>query len=79
VDQKHPARARVGAGQRRDAGLRHRSLRRCAVAAVENGLCQGGRDITVKLPGGDLLVNYSDGGVVLTGGAAFVFEGAFEY
>jgi carbamoyl-phosphate synthase large subunit len=50
-----------------------------AVAAVENGLCQGGRDITVKLPGGDLLVNYSDGGVVLTGGAAFVFEGAFEY
>jgi len=50
-----------------------------AVAAVENGLCQGGRDITVKLPGGDLLVNYSDGRVVLTGGAAFVFEGSFEY
>lgn len=49
------------------------------VAAVENGYCREGEDITVKLLGGDLLVNYSAGSVTLTGGATTVFEGTFEY
>ena len=49
------------------------------VAAVENGFCKKGEDITVKLTGGDLLVNYSDEGVFLSGNAKLVFEGYTEY
>ncbi len=50
-----------------------------AVAAVENGLCDPNTDILVKMPGGDLLVNVSDDGVILTGDAKMVFEGKLEY
>ncbi|MBR4998757.1 MAG: diaminopimelate epimerase, partial [Clostridia bacterium] len=46
-----------------------------AIAAVENGFCEKNVDITVKVPGGDLIVNYSDDGVVLTGNAQQVYEG----
>ena len=49
------------------------------VAAAENGYLEKGSDITVKLPGGDLTVNYTDDGVVLTGDAVMVFEGTYEY
>ena len=49
------------------------------VAAVLNGFCEKNTDITVKLRGGDLVVNYSDKGVLLTGSVALVFEGEFEY
>ena len=49
------------------------------VAAVENGLCDKGADVTVKLLGGDLIVNYTDERVTLTGGATLVYEGTFEY
>ena len=49
------------------------------VAAVENGLCDRNTDITVKLLGGDLVVNYSDAGVILTGDAVKVYDGVFEY
>lgn len=49
------------------------------VAAVENGLCEKGRDVTVKLQGGDLSVNYTDEKVILTGSAVLVYEGEFEY
>ena len=50
-----------------------------AVAAVENGLCLKGADITVKQPGGDLTVNYTDEAVTLTGDTELVFEGTMEY
>ncbi|MBR2405724.1 MAG: carbamoyl-phosphate synthase large subunit [Clostridia bacterium] len=50
-----------------------------AVAAVENGLCDKGTDITVKLRGGDLTVNYTDERVLLTGPAVLVYEGTWEY
>ncbi len=50
-----------------------------AIAAVENGFCDKGADITVKLPGGDLIVNYTDQAVTLTGNAVLVFEGTLEY
>ena len=50
-----------------------------AVAAVENGLCDKGEDITVKVKGGDLIVNYSDSGVTLTGDANRVYRGEIEY
>ncbi len=50
-----------------------------AVAAVENGLCDKGTDITVKLRGGDLTVNYTDERILLTGTAVSVYEGTLEY
>ena len=49
------------------------------IAAVENGFCDKGRDITVKLVGGDLTDNYTDEKVTLTGSAVKVYEGEFEY
>ena len=49
------------------------------VAAVENGFCKKNADITVKVRGGDLIVNYSDDGVLLTGATKLVFEGTVEY
>ena len=49
------------------------------VAAVENGLCEKGKDVTVKLAGGDMTVNYSDDGIILSGNAVLVYEGVFEY
>jgi len=49
------------------------------IAAVENGKCQKNTDITVKLLGGDLTVNYTDDRVVLSGSAVMVYEGEFEY
>lgn len=49
------------------------------VAAVENGYCKKGKDITVKTRGGDLIVNYTDEGVTLTGDTVLVFNGVTEY
>ena len=49
------------------------------IAAVENGKCAKGTDITVKLLGGDLTVNYTDDHVILSGSAVMVYEGEFEY
>ncbi len=49
------------------------------VAATENGFCPKGEDITVKLIGGDLVVNYTDERITLTGNAKLVYEGTTEY
>lgn len=49
------------------------------VAAVLNGYCNKNEDITVKMPGGDVTVCYSDEGLYLYGDAAKVFEGVIEY
>ena len=49
-----------------------------AVAACENGLCKKGEDITVKLKGGDLVINYTDDTVYMTGSATKVFDGVVE-
>ncbi len=48
-------------------------------AAVENGLCEAGKDITVTVTGGELTVNYTRDRVLLSGGATLVYEGSFEY
>ncbi len=45
-----------------------------AVAAVENGLCEKDTNIRVRLRGGPLDIRYSDT-VLMTGPAAFVFDG----
>ncbi len=49
------------------------------VAAVENGFCRKGEDITVKVRGGDLTVNYGKNGIILTGDTKLVFEGSVYY
>ena len=49
------------------------------VAAVANGLCAKDCDITVRVRGGDLVVNYTDERVTLTGDAKLVFTGEVEY
>ena len=52
----------------------------CAVAgaAGENGFCKKGEDIKIKLKGGDLIINYTDETVYMTGNAEKVFEGEVE-
>lgn len=49
-----------------------------AVAACLNGFCKKGEDITVHLRGGDLVINYTDETVIMTGPASTVFEGEVE-
>ncbi len=49
-----------------------------AVAACENGFCKKGEDIKVKLIGGDLIINYTDDTVYMTGNAEKVFDGEVE-
>ncbi len=49
------------------------------VAAVANGLCEKGKDVTVRAKGGDLIVNYTDERVTLTGDAKLVYTGEVEY
>lgn len=48
-------------------------------AACINGMCNMGEDITVKVKGGDLTVNYTEERIVLTGDAVTVFNGTAEY
>ena len=48
------------------------------VAAVENGFCEKGEDVTVHLRGGKLVINYTDERVLMTGNAVKVFEGEIE-
>ncbi|MGN1472454.1 MAG: diaminopimelate epimerase, partial [Eubacteriales bacterium] len=50
-----------------------------AAAAVANGFCRMGEDITVKLKGGDLTVNVTHDRVMLTGNANLVYSGTLEY
>ena len=49
-----------------------------AVAAVLNGHCPKGEDITIHLRGGDLTICYTDEAVFLSGSATTVFEGSVE-
>ena len=44
-------------------------------AAVKIGLCPAGKDILVKLPGGDLIVNDAKDHIVLSGETVLSFEG----
>lgn len=50
-----------------------------AICAVENGFCNKGENITVKVKGGDLIVNYTDEKVTLTGDCHLVYKGEIEY
>ncbi len=48
------------------------------VAAVLNGYCKAGEEITVHLRGGDLKIVYADGNVSMTGGATLAFTGEVD-
>lgn len=48
------------------------------VAACENGYCKKGENVTVHLRGGDLIINYTDERVLMTGPATKVFDGEIE-
>ena len=49
-----------------------------AVAAVLNGYCDRGREIAVRLGGGELTVNYTEKTVLMTGPAEIAFVGFAE-
>jgi len=49
-----------------------------AIAAVLNGYSDKGTDIKVQLPGGDLIINYTDEAVYMTGDCVKVFDGVVE-
>ncbi len=53
----------------------------CAAAAVAvlNGYCKKGEDISIKVKGGDLTVNYTDDAITLTGPAKQIYSGIAEY
>ena len=48
------------------------------VAACLNGYCKKGEDIRVILKGGELVINYTDDAVYMTGNCDKVFEGSME-
>ncbi|MCL2079433.1 MAG: carbamoyl-phosphate synthase large subunit [Oscillospiraceae bacterium] len=49
-----------------------------AIAACENGHCKRDTDITVKLPGGDLIIRYDGSRVFMTGSATKTYAGTVE-
>ena len=49
------------------------------IMAAENGYCNKNEDVTVKVRGGDLTVNYGDNGVTLSGDTSLVYTGVFDY
>ena len=49
-----------------------------AVAAVECGLCDGSKPVTVALRGGELVIEYTPEAVYMTGPAEIAFEGEVE-
>ncbi|MDR1136172.1 MAG: diaminopimelate epimerase [Clostridiales Family XIII bacterium] len=49
-----------------------------AVAAALNGCCEKGGDIKVIAPGGELIINYTDERVYMTGNCVKVFDGVID-
>jgi len=49
-----------------------------AVAAILNGYCDKDTDIKVRLPGGELIICYTDEAVYMTGDCIKVFDGTVE-
>lgn len=49
------------------------------VVATEMGLCKKGEDVTVKMPGGDVVITYTDETIFVNGDTRKVYEGVVEY
>lgn len=45
------------------------------LAGLKNGYLKNGQDICVELPGGQLIVNYTEERIILTGKVNYIFEG----
>jgi len=50
----------------------------CAVAAVLNGYGDKNTDIKIEMPGGELIIEYTDQNVYMTGNCVTVFEGVVK-
>jgi carbamoyl-phosphate synthase large subunit len=77
MDKKH-LKVRLwerGSGETRASGT---AACASAVAAVLNGYCDKDTDIKVQLPGGDLIIRYTDEAVYMTGDCIKVFDGTVE-
>jgi carbamoyl-phosphate synthase large subunit len=48
------------------------------VAAVEHGFCEKNKDISIKLRGGELVINVNDERAYLMGGCETVFKGVYD-
>ncbi|MCM1392997.1 MAG: carbamoyl-phosphate synthase large subunit [Ruminococcus sp.] len=48
-------------------------------AAVKNGFCKAGDEVTVKLKGGDLHIIYTEEGITMSGNAQLIYNGEAEY
>ena len=66
-------------GSGETTGLRHRRLRGRGGRRGQRPCANKGSDVTVKVRGGDLVVNYTDEKVTLTGDAKLVYTGEAEY
>ncbi|MCL2088382.1 MAG: carbamoyl-phosphate synthase large subunit [Oscillospiraceae bacterium] len=78
IIDKNTLRMRVwerGSGETLSCGT---SAGAAAVAAVLGGHSQKGEDIKVILPGGDLVINYTDDHVYITGDCTTVYEGVIN-
>ena len=49
------------------------------VIATEMGLCTKGEDVTVKMPGGDVVITYTDETILVNGDTKKIYEGVVEY
>ena len=79
LDQMEEEISRLKYRKRYGRALRGTVYSLAVVAAVAGGLCEKGKDVTVRAKGGDLIVNYTDERVTLTGDAKLVFTGEAEY
>ena len=43
------------------------------------GLCKKGEDVTVKMPGGDVVITYTDETILVNGDTRKIYEGVVEY
>lgn len=78
VDGKNRLKMRVwerGSGETRSCGT---GACAAAVAAVLNGFCDKGTGIKVGQPGGDLIIEYTDKTVYMTGDCKKVYDGTVE-
>ncbi|WP_322200701.1 carbamoyl-phosphate synthase large subunit [Acutalibacter intestini] len=78
VIDEHTLKARIwerGSGETMACGT---GTCAAVVAATLNGYCKKGQDIRVILKGGELIINYTDERVIMTGEALKVFDGEVE-
>ena len=79
LDDQAAAELLAGAVEMERKNRRQDRAATAIAAAVKSGKCKAGEDITVKVKGGDLTVNYTEERIILTGNAVLVYNGVTEY